>query len=50
MRIKGICKTCRHSSLYYGNGKSATGVWCVAKNGRLKKFPKECGFYKEVTE
>lgn len=51
MRIKGICKSCRNSSLYYGNGKTATGAWCSARFGRrLKKFPKECDFYEEVTE
>ena len=53
MRIKGICKSCKHSSLHYGGSKyPATGVWCSARNGRLKKTkaPKECDFYEEVTE
>lgn len=52
MRIKGICKTCVHSWLYYGNNKTATGVWCLARYGRrLQKEPKECDYYEEeVTE
>ena len=48
-RIVGICKECRYSHLYYGNGpkgdKNPTGVHCSKRNGRLKKAPKECKWF-----
>lgn len=41
-RIRGACKLCRLSYLYYGGGKgNVTGVRCVAKNGRVKNPPKK---------
>ena len=41
------CKECIHLKKNYGNKnkegeRTVSGYWCVAKNGSIKRFPKEC--------
>lgn len=41
------CRGCRYFHKYYGNrdarGKPAvSNEWCIAKNGFIKRFPKQC--------
>lgn len=50
-RIRGACKLCKHSCLFYGGQhKYPTGVWCIARNGKIRKAPKEalnCKWFEE---
>lgn len=41
------CKGCRHFTKLYTNfdkqgNRVVGGYWCIAKNGRIKTFPKQC--------
>ena len=41
------CKGCRHFHKIYGNkdglgNRTVSGFWCIAKNGNIKNFPKQC--------
>ena len=53
-RIRGACKLCKGSSLFYGGGSDKpTGVWCIGKNGRVKhppKEPKDCKWFKAIEQ
>ena len=50
MRIKGLCKECKCSFLRYSYGGKRgemipTAVCCNARNGRIKKPPKQCELF-----
>ena len=41
------CKDCRYFKKYYGNKnkkgeRTVSNYWCVAKNGFIRSFPKQC--------
>ena len=47
-----VCKGCKYFCKYYGNrdglGKRiVSNFWCVAKNGFIRNFPKQCKWRKE---
>lgn len=44
---KRACKGCKWFAEYYGNkdknGKRVvSNCWCIARNGMIKRFPKQC--------
>lgn len=46
------CKGCKYFVKHYGNKDSqgnriVSNYWCVAKNGFIRNFPKQCEFKKE---
>ena len=46
------CKGCRYFVKHYGNKDSqgnriVSNYWCVAKNGFIRNFPKQCKLKKE---
>ena len=45
MKLKGsACSECKYLSDRYGKGGMIVGFWCPVRNGKLKRFPKECDF------
>lgn len=46
------CKDCKYFTKYYSDKDSkgnrvVSNYWCVAKNGFIRSFPKQCNFKKE---
>ena len=46
------CKGCKYFVKHYGNKDSqgnriVSNYWCVAKNGFVRNYPKQCKFKKE---
>ena len=39
------CKGCTHYSKLYDRDGKPCNHWCIAKNGIIKNFPKECKYY-----
>lgn len=46
-RLRNLCKTCKYATKYYGDTNNVTNIWCVSRNGTVKKQPKQCGRYVE---
>lgn len=49
------CKGCIYFAKHYGNKDSVgkqtvSNYWCVAKQGFIKHFPKQCNRRKEVSD
>ena len=44
-KLKGLCKYCKYSYRYYGDGKNVTKIQCVQRNGTIKHIPKECKWF-----
>lgn len=47
LKCNGACKDCVYYSKFYGNkdvkgNLTASKAWCSARNGSLKKCPKQC--------
>lgn len=48
-RPRNLCKTCDYATKYYGDRQNVTGIWCVKRNGRVKKQPKKCKMYNDAS-
>ena len=49
-----VCKGCKYFTKHYGNKDSVgkrtvSNYWCVAKNGFIRSFPKQCKWREEQT-
>ena len=47
-----ICKGCKYFARHFGNrdavgNRTVSNYWCVAKNGFIRNFPKQCKWRKE---